>query len=209
MSLYNENLLWRYATKKFDPTKKLTPKLLDELLEAPYWSASSIGLQPWKFVVVTNPELRQKLRLAGNNQPQFTDASHLVIFCVRKTMDEAYVDHYLARISEVRGQTMESLMDFKRMLLGPLRLSPAELGSWMRRQVYIALGFLLSSAAQHRVDACPMEGFDSKKFDEILELDQFGVESLATCALGYRSPDDTLAEEKKVRLPKEEIFVFK
>ncbi len=210
MSTYTDNLQWRYATKKFDPSKKLTPEQLDELLEIARLSASSYGLQPYKFLVITNPELRVKLREAAWGQSQVTDASHLIVLCARKTIDSAYVGHYIDLIAKTRGIPAENLKTFHDMMAASIEhQTPADLEAWDKKQTYIALGFLLSGAAQMQIDGCPMEGFDAAKFDEILELGKQGLTATALCTLGFRAADDNAAKDKKVRFPKEELFEFR
>jgi nitroreductase len=204
----NDHLNWRYATKKFDTTKKISKQDLAELLEVLRLSPSSYGLQPWKFIVVHNPELRKKLRSHAWDQAQITDADTLIVFCARQTMDENYVKNFVGSIAKTRGVAKESLSGYEQMMLGALKSkSPEGVFQWMKNQVYIALGFLLSECAQHKIDACPMEGFDHKKFDEILGLSQEGLESVVLCAVGYRAADDHYADLKKVRFDKNEVFI--
>ena len=202
-------LNWRYATKDFADGKKLSDADVNTLLEAARLSASSFGLQPWKFIVVTNPEVRKKLREAAWNQPQVTNASHLVVFTVEKNVDDAFVDRYVASVSETRGVPVPALKDYADIMKGAIksRGSAEAVKGWSSRQVYIALGTLLTSAAVLGIDACPMEGFDNKKVDEILGLEKLGVESLAFAALGYRANEDEVKKYKKVRFPKSEVIV--
>jgi len=207
---YIDNLNWRYATKKFDPTKKLTQEQLDGLLEAMRLSASSFGLQPYKFFVITNPALREKIKEHAWGQPQIGDASHVIAFCAYRTIDEAFVDSYIQRIADVRGMTPENLKDFRAMMIGSVQgRSPAELAAWTKCQTYIALGFLLSAAAQHKIDACPMEGFDPVHVDTDLDLAGKNLTTVALCAVGFRATDDSTASYKKVRFPMEELIVLK
>jgi nitroreductase len=212
-----ESLQWRYATKKFDTTKKLTPAQLDMLLTAARLSPSSFGLQPWKFVIVTDPAVRAKLREAAWGQSQITDASALIVFCVRKNIDDALVDTYMQSIATTRNVPLDSLKGFADSIKGSIN-SRATAGSapeaatsaareWASRQVYIALGVLLTTAAHLDIDACPMEGFDPQKFDDILGLAALGLESRVLAAVGFRSADDTAAGMEKVRFPKEEVVV--
>jgi nitroreductase len=210
MSSYNDNLLWRYATKKFDPTKKLTQAQLDELLEATRLAASSYGLQPYKIFVVTDMALREKIKEHSWNQAQVTDASHLIVFCAKKTMDESYIDSYIALISKERGMPAESLKGFRDMMVGSAKgRSPEALANWMKCQAYIALGFLLSAAAELHIDACPMEGFDPVHVDTDLGLLDQDLTAVTFCPVGFRASDDATAAYPKVRLPTEELFVFK
>lgn len=204
-----DSLKWRYATKQFDPNKRLTSDRLAVLLEAPRLSASSFGLQPWKFVVVTNPAVRAKLREAGYGQPQITDSTALIVFCVRTDVNDAYVDKYIADIAMTRGVSVDFLKSFADSMKGSLKSkgSSEAVKEWSSRQVYIALGTLLAAAASLGIDACPMEGFDPKKFDEILGLEKLRLESRALAAVGFRLGSDPAAALVKVRFPKEEVIV--
>lgn len=201
-------LNWRYATKQFDPEKKISEEQLEVLLEALRLSPSSYGLQPWKFVVVTNPEVREKLRGAAWNQAQVTDASHFVVFAVEKRIDKALVEKYIESVAEARGVAIENLKGFRDMLVNRVESeSPKEAKEWATRQVYLALGVLLAITAIKGIDTCPMEGFDAKSFDEILGLNQMNLESRVAVAIGFRSADDVAANFPKVRFPKEEVIV--
>jgi len=204
----SNDLNWRYATKKFDSSKKISSQDFAELLEVLRFSPSSFGLQPWKFVVVHDPDLRKKLRPHAWNQAQVTDAGALIVFCALKKMDEDYVKRYVNIIADVRGVTKESLLGSEQMMTGFLKSKgPEAISQWMKNQVYVALGVFLAECAHHKIDACPMEGFDSEKFDEILELPQEGLESVVLCAVGYRADDDHYAELKKVRFENNELFI--
>jgi nitroreductase len=209
MSTYNDNLRWRYATKKFDSAKKLTQVQIDDLLESTQLAASSFGLQPYKVFVITDPALRERIKEHAWGQTQVTDASHLVVFCAYKTIDESYVDAFIALVSEIRGIPVESLKDYREMMVGSIKGRSTEaLANWMKCQAYIGLGFLLSAAAQATIDACPMEGFDPSLVDGDLQLSDKNLTAVAMCPLGFRASDDRTAAYKKVRFPKEELFVF-
>jgi nitroreductase len=198
-------LRWRYATKKFDPARKIPADVWAVLEQALVLAPSSTGLQPWKFVVVTDPEVRKKLHPAAYNQPQILDASHLVVICGKAPPTLADADRHVAQTAAVRGVSVESLESFRKMVVGVATKPPAEGAAWAARQAYIALGVFLTTAAMIGVDACPMEGFEPAKFDEILGLKAHGVESLALAAAGYRSPDDKYAALAKVRFPMHEV----
>lgn len=201
---------WRYATKKFDTTKKITDKEIEELLEVLRLAPSSFGLQPWKFVVVKNPELRKSLREAAWNQPQVTDASHFIVLCARTDVDEKYVKRFAEAIAKIRKVLIESLKGYKDMMIGSVNgMNEVQRLEWGKKQVYLALGMLLEAAALKGIDACPMEGFDPEKFDEILNLKKEHTTATVLCALGYRAADDDLEKAAKVRFPKEEVIVEK
>ena len=200
-------LHWRYATKKFDPTRKIAAEDWRSLEQALVRSPSSFGLQPWKFFVVTDPDLKATLKTASWNQSQITDASHLVVFAIKKNLGAADVDRYLARIAEVRSVPLESLEGFKKMLLGSLSRPVEEVNAWATRQLYIALGFFLSAAAMLGIDACPMEGFQPEQYDAILGLTEMGYGATVLATAGYRAADDPYIKLPKVRFKPEDVVV--
>jgi nitroreductase/dihydropteridine reductase len=201
-------LEWRYATKKFDPDKKLSAKQLDVLLEALRLSPSSFGLEPWRFIVVTNPKIRARLRTVGFDQPQITDASHLIVFAAAKDIDDALIDQYIQRVANIRRTSIESLRNRSVMIKEYTHAKTEQKRKeWPIRQAYIALGVLLTAAALEGIDACPMEMFDQQKFDEILGLEKLHVESRVIVAVGFRSPNDDYAHAKKVRLSKDQVIL--
>jgi nitroreductase len=195
-----QQLKWRYATKKFDPARKIDPHLWAKLEQAAVYAPSSFGLQPWKFIVVTDPEVRKRLHPVSYNQAQILDASHLVVFAAKNPPTPADVEAHVARTAEVRRESVESLEGLKKAMLGSLaRMDAAQAHRWAARQCYIALGFFLSAAALMGVDACPMEGFQPEKYDELLGLKEHGLASVVIATAGYRSPDDKYAEAAKSR----------
>lgn len=194
-------LNWRYATKKFDTSKKVSESDLNELLEAMRLSASSFGIQPWKFLVITNKSIREKIKGAAWGQAQVTDASHLIVLCVKKGLDKKYMSEYVKFVETDRGLKAGALKGFEDMLHGYIDSSSGKVDDWSRRQVYIVLGNLLTSAALKRIDACPMEGFDAGKVDEILGLEKKGFGVAVMCPIGYRASDDDYAKHKKTRFP--------
>ena len=204
-----ESLNWRYATKKFDASKKLDAATWRALEEALVLSPSSYGLQPWKFIVVQDPALRAQLREKAWGQSQVTDASHFVVFTHRTDLTEADIDRFLARIAEVRGVSLESLAGYGQVMVGNLVKGPkhATIGDWAARQAYIALGNLMTSAAALGVDATPMEGLDPAAFDKLLGLEGTGYATVMACAVGHRAADDAYAALPKVRFPKEDLVV--
>lgn len=203
----SEALAWRYATKQFDPSKKLSAEEVAIVTEAMRLAPSSFGLPVWRAVVVTNPELRTKLRAAAWDQSQLTDASHLIVLAVKRDIDESMVDGYIAEISNVRDIPAESLAGFSDMMKGSLAgRTPEARREWAARQAYIALGLGVTAAALHGIDACPMEGFDPAQFDEILGLSAMGLESKVILPIGYRAESDASTTYKKVRFSKEEMI---
>lgn len=201
-------LNWRYAVQEFDKEKKLSSDKLSILLEALRLSPSSYGIQPWKFIVVANPSIREKLREAAFGQPKVTDASHLLILAIRKNIDDALVDFYIQTAAETRGVSAENLKGYSEIIKRFLQSKSAEeRKEWASRQVYIALGTLLTTAALEEIDAGPMEGFDPKKVDEILGLEKMGLESRVLVAVGYRSPNDKSAKAPKVRFARKDTII--
>ncbi|MDO8553695.1 MAG: NAD(P)H-dependent oxidoreductase [Candidatus Micrarchaeota archaeon] len=201
-----EDMNWRYAVKVFDSAKKVPQKDLDELLEVLRLSPSSFGLQPWKFLLITDSKIRAELRKNSWDQPKVTDASQLIVLCARTDMNEAYVHKFVKSIAETRGIPVDALKDYQGMMLGSVTgRSQEDLLNWSKKQVYISLGTLLTACAVKRIDACPMEGFDATAYDKILGLAQKGLTATVVCAVGYRGADEA-AKDKKVRFPKSEVI---
>ncbi len=202
-----DDLNWRYATKVFSD-KKISQKDLDELMEALRLAPSSFGLQPWKFIVITDPKIREQLVQHSWGQKQITDASHLIVLAA-VNVDESYIRKYVESMAKTRNVSLESLKDYEEMMLNSIMSrSEEERLNWAKRQVYIALGILHVACAQKRIDSCPMEGFDHKKYDELLGLEKENLSSVVLCPVGYRG-DDKYAAQKKVRFSKDEVFEFR
>jgi nitroreductase len=205
MILNNEMLLtqlnWRYATKKFDSARKISAAAWATLQQALQLSPSSYGLQPWRFIVVGDPQLRRTLRPLTTDQPQITDCSHFVVFARKNVMTEADVEKLVNRTTDVRGLPRGALQKYYDTMVGDIVKGPrsAWVKEWTARQTYIALGSLLTAAALLGVDACPMEGLDPAGYDEVLGLAAKGYSTVCACALGYRAEDDPYAAAKKVR----------
>jgi len=201
-------LKWRYATKKFDPAKKIPEETWKKLEEVLVLTPSSFGLQPWKFLVIHDPALRAKLRPLANNQPQVTDASHYVVFAMVKNMGVGQVDRYVKRMAEVRHQTVESLKNYHEHLISGIidGYRSLQVNNWASNQTFIALGQLLISAALLKIDACPMEGFNKQAYDEVLGLGPRGLSSVVSCALGYRLDSDKYAHLAKVRFEAKDVI---
>jgi nitroreductase len=203
-----QQLNWRYATKHFDPAHTIPETAWKTLEQALVLSPSSYGLQPWRFVVVTDPAVRQDLRAASWDQPQITESSHLVVFAARKSLGGPDIDRYVQRIAHVRKVPLQSLDGFKGMMSSSLAgRSPEAVDQWSARQAYIALGCFLTSAAMLGIDACPMEGFEPAKYDQILGLDKLGYTAVVLAAAGYRAHDDGYAKYPKVRYPAEDVIL--
>ena len=209
MSSIIESLKWRYATKKFDATKKISKKNLETLLEGVQLSASSYGLQPYQIFVIEDSEIREKLKSAAWNQTQLTDASQVVVFANHKSLDEAYVDNYIKNIAETRDMKVEDLQGMADMIKNSTLQMPAEMqNEWAQKQCYLALGFLLNTAAELKIDVCPMEGFSAEEFDTILGLQEKGLHTAVIACVGYRSEEDKYQHAAKVRKSTEDLFNF-
>ncbi len=204
-----EALQWRYATRKFDPAKPVSAADWEALEQTLVLAPSSVGLQPWRFLVVTDQAMKEKLLSAAWNQVQVVECSHFVVFTVALGLGAAHVDKHIARMVEIRGGTVEALAKFRTMAVGNLEQARAEgrLDTWQTHQIYIALGQFMAAAAMMGIDTCPMEGFEPAKFDEIVGLKGSGYASVVCCAVGYRLPDDKFASLKKVRFKPEDVIV--
>jgi len=202
-----DQLRWRYAVKKFDASRKIPADAWAKLEEALILAPSSYGLQPWKFFVVTDTVIREKLLTHSWGQRQVVDASHLVVFAVKADVGSADVERLIARSAEVRGINASVLDGYKKMILGSMaKQSPEHIREWMTRQVFIAHGVFLTTVAMMGIDACPMEGFVAEKYDEILGLPAKGYCSVVLATAGYRAVDDAIATLAKVRFRKSEII---
>jgi nitroreductase len=202
-----QQLRWRYATKQFDSSQKIPADVWQTLEETLVLTPSSFGLQPWKFFVVTNPILREQLVEYSWGQRQVADASHLVVLAIKKDLQPADVDRYIQRIAEVRQVPIESLEGFGNTIKGFMNGS-IDVNAWATRQVYIALGEFMTSAALLGIDTCPMEGFNRDKYDEILGLSEQGYAAVVLCPAGYRALEDKYATQAKVRYSKTEVVQY-
>ncbi len=208
MKTFIENQNWRYATKKFDSTKKISKEDLNLLKEAIRLSSSSYGLQPYKIIIVENQELREKLKPASWGQSQVTDASHLIIFANETSISEEYIDHYLQNICIIRDLPKEAMNGYGAYMKSKvLNLSPEEKKVWTAKQTYLALGNLLNAAAELQIDTTPMEGFIPEQVNEILGLNELGLNASLMATIGYRHEEDSNQFNKKVRKSNEELFI--
>lgn len=202
------SLNWRYACKVFDPAKKIPAETWAALEESLVLTPSSFGMQPWKFIVIQDTELRERLVPHAWNQRQVADCSHLVVMTTFREMPEEHIDANIRRMMEVRGGTPEALMGFRNMVAG-FRQSGQEKGwlrDWAKQQSYIALGQFMLAAALLEIDTCPMEGFVPAKFDEILGLAGGDYTTAVLCPAGYRSADDKYAVLPKVRFASGDVI---
>jgi nitroreductase len=208
MNTFLENQNWRYATKKFDAAKKITTEDLNTLKEAIRLSSSSYGLQPYKVIIVENPELRAQLQSAAYGQTQVVDASHLIIFANELNFGEEGINNFSKNMSETRGIPLESLQGYVDYMKSNITGLPEETRNiWTSKQTYLALGNLLNAAAELKIDVTPMEGFVPAKVNEILGLDKLGLNASLLATIGYRHDEDATQYYKKVRKSNEELFI--
>lgn len=198
-------LTWRYATKKFDATKKLSEEQFGKILEAIRMAPSSFGPQPYHMIVVNNPLLREKLKEVSFHQPQITDASHLIVFCARTDL-LTRADEYFEVATGGDTEKRAAMKGYEDMMKGFLSAMPESAHlPWAARQAYIALGFGLAAAAELGVDSCPMEGFDGAQYKAILGVTE-NMQVLSVLTLGFRADDDSAAQRPKVRFPLSDLF---
>lgn len=207
MSLIDK-LQWRYATKKMDPAKAVPPEKVDQILEAIRLTASSSGLQPYEVLVITNKEVREKIKPIANGQSQITDCSHLLVFAAWDTYTAKRINDAFDMTEKIRNFTSESGTAYRQMLLKVYPARDAEINfTHAAKQAYIGLGTALIAAAYEQVDSTPMEGFDPQALDTILNLKEKGLRSVVLLPLGYRKADeDWLLNLKKVRRDKENFI---
>ncbi len=196
---------WRYAVKRFDSSKRIDAATWAAIEASLVLTPSSFGLQPWKFFVVSSSENKAKLPAISWNQSQPCDCSHMVVFTARKTVDEAYVDLFLAKTAQQRNVPVESLLGYRNVVLGFLQNATGRHLAWSSNQAYIALGQLLACAAMLGVDACPMEGIEAAEYDKLLGLVGGDYTTVVGCALGYRHSDDKYGTLPKVRFDATEV----
>jgi nitroreductase/dihydropteridine reductase len=195
-----ERLEWRYATKKFDSTKKLPESKLNILKQAFNLTATSFGLQTISLLVVTNPETRQALFEPAYKQKQVVDASHLLVICIKETIETKDVNDYFDNIRDTRNTPETILAPYRKNLIETMeRMTTKEQQEWSMNQAYIALGNLMTVCAIEGIDSCPMEGFVPSTYDDILNLKALGLKSALLLPVGYRAEDDMFSGFLKVR----------
>jgi nitroreductase len=200
-------LNWRYATKKFNSGDRIPADIWQALEQSLVLSPSSFGLQPWKFIVVTDPATKAALVPHSWGQSQPADCSHFVVFTVKTGLDEAHVDRFLDSQVAIRGGSREALVGYRKVIVASLAgaAEKGRLDTWQTHQLYIALGQFMASAAMLGVDTCPMEGIVPEQYDQVLGLAGTGYKTVVACAAGYRAPEDKYAAAKKVRFPVAEV----
>lgn len=203
-----QDLNWRYATKEFDPTKKVSKEDVETLLDALILSASSFGLQPWKFILIENPKIKADLLPFTWNQRQVVDASHVIVLARPLVIESKDVDKYIKHTAKIRKQNIVELEGLKAVMAGFIKNMPNDLkAQWMVKQLYIALGNLLTVAAHLKIDTCPMEGFQPAEYDRVLNLKEKNLSSVLVCPIGYRSETDKYSRLPKIRYSKDELVL--
>lgn len=201
-------MFWRYATKKYNPSKQISDEQLDHLLTAVQLAPSSYGLQPYRFITVENPAKLEQISHAAFGQPQITTASKILVIAVETNIGETTVKNYIDKAAAVRNTERANLEAREEFVNSRLSLlSPEQKIEWAEKQAFLAIGVLISAAAEAGIDASPMEGFDPHQVDKILELEDHHLKSSLLFALGYRSEEDEFAAIPKVRKTKEELFL--
>ena len=203
-----DSLQWRYATKKFDTDKRVSDADVSTIKQAVNLAATSFGLQPFRVAVVTDQAIKDKLRAAAYDQAQVSDASHVFVFAAKTDVTPGYVDDFIKLTATTRDIPLEAVSGFGDYIKGSIADKDDEfILNWNKRQAYIGLGTLLAAAAELRVDACPMEGFEPGKFNEILGLKEKGLMATVIAPVGYRHAEDHAAQYAKVRLPLGDMFL--
>lgn len=208
MSTFIDNQNWRYATKKFDASKKISELDLKFLKEAIRLSTSSYGLQLYKVLIIENPEIRAQLLPHAWNQSQIVDASHLIVFANQTHIGNAEIDAYIQNVCTTRSIPDEQLVGYSNFMKSKINeLTLDEQNIWTAKQTYLALANLMNAAAELKIDVTPMEGFDAMKFNAILGLDNLNLNTCVIATIGFRSENDATQYQKKVRKSNEELFL--
>lgn len=203
-----ERLKWRYATKKFDASKRLSEEKLSILKESFNLTATSYGLQPLKMIILSNPDLKKLLVPITMDQDQVENASHVLVICTETKIDSDYIKDHFNLVVKIRSTPREILSSFEEYLVSSFSDKQSdELNIWSTNQAYLALGNLLTVCAIEKIDACPIEGFDPGKYDELLQLNEKGLQSVIVLAVGYRAEDDMFSGFDKVRRGVDEVII--
>lgn len=202
-------LTWRYATKRFDPSRKIPDSVWRALEQSLVLTPSSFGLQPWQFLVIRDPEIREQLKAASWGQSQITDASHFIVLTSRTDLTDEDVDSWMVQLAKNQEVEVDSLAPMKKVIQQfAKRMTSRERHAWNMHQTYIALGQLMASAAMIGVDTCPMEGMDTVAYDRILDLHHGTHATSVACALGYRDPADKYAARPKARFDASRVIRY-
>jgi nitroreductase len=201
-------LKWRYATKKFDPTKTIPAATIEVIKQGFNLTASSYGLQPVRLLIVNNKTILKELVPISSNQQQVGQASHLFVFCIDINIDETYIRSYFEAIKSIRNTPDAVLSGFRESLISSFKSkSPDDIYNWGVKQAYLALGNMLTVCATQGIDSCPMEGFDPLAYDRYFKLNEQGMRSVLLMPIGYRAEDDIFADMKKVRKNLEDSII--
>ncbi len=205
-----DGLQTRYSVKQFDTAKKISDEDWSVIEDALVLTPSSFGLEPWKFVVIKDENLKSQLKVASWNQPQITDCSHLVVFCAKNVIDTQYIDLVINNMANVRGLHASDLAGYKERLLGYFANKDLNHIEYTTNQTFIALGSILTIASLLKIDACPIGGFEPNEYSKILvDVIPAGYTPSVVCPFGYRMPEDKYANIKKARQPKQSIIITK
>jgi len=208
MSDFISNQKWRYATKKFDASKKISSENLETLKEAIQLSTSSYGLQPYKVFIIENPELRAKIQPFAWGQSQIVDASQLLVFANITNFGETEIDNYINNMAETREIPVESVKGYADFMKMKITTLPEEQrNTWTSKQTYLALANLMNAASELKIDVTPMEGFEPENVNKVLGLNALGLNASLLATIGYRHEEDATQYYKKVRKPKNELFI--
>ena len=208
MNTFIENQNWRYATKKFDATKKISNEDLETLKEAIRLSSSSYGLQPYKVLIIENPGLRAQLQPVSWGQAQIVDASYLFVFANLVDVKDIHIDDYMTNMATTRGINIEDLKGYSDFMKSKITtLSTETKSNWTSKQTYLALANLLNAAAELKIDVTPMEGFEPEKYNEILGLTALGLNASVVATVGYRHEEDATQNYPKVRKSNQDLFI--
>ncbi len=203
-------LQWRYATKKFNNTKNIPSEKMDIITKAFNLTATSYGLQPVRLLVINNKKLQNQLMQHAMGQVQVADASHLLVFCIEKDVKAPYIHDYFNNVRDTRATPEKTLAPFRQMLAEKFDAQQKdETRNWAINQAYLAMGNLMTVCALEGIDACPMEGFQPEKFDDVLELADLNIASVLLMPIGYRADDDMFAAFEKVRRSTEDTIIYR
>ena len=201
-----DSLNWRYATKSFDTTKKVSQADLDEIIETFRLTPSSFGLEPWKLIVIENQELKNEMVAYSYNQKQVWECSHLLVFTAVKNIDNDYIDSHLDNNTKITRASREDLSWYENVMKAYFSaLDENTKEKWAREQVHIALWNVLNTLAQKWIDSCAIWWFNPKKYDEVLKLSEKWLESVVVLPIWYRSENDKYSQIPKVRFEKDKV----
>lgn len=208
MSNFIENANWRYATKKFDTTKKVSAENLETLKNAISLTATSYGLEPYKVLIIENQDIKNQLVQASWGQQIVADASHLIVFANILDFGSDQMNAYFDTVVKTRNVPMEALQGYSDFMQSSINSLPLEKrNSWTAKQTYLAMNNLLNACAELKIDATPMEGIVPEKYNEILGLNELGLSAVLATPIGYRHADDATQFYKKVRKSANDLFI--